>query len=379
MTVHDTAQKYARRDWLTPPIRALQPVRDAQTAGDLAALNLTGLRLLHLNESPYPPSPRAIEAAIASTADLHRYPAVRGQPLADAIAARTGIKPNRIIMGCGSGELILFACHITISAGDNAVGPAPTFPGYAHAVRLFGGTTLRARLDGGGAPDARAIVNTVTDRTRLVFTCTPNPPSGGMMDAAAIDELATAVPDHILLLVDEAYYEFARLDHGPDVLSILSRRRGPWVVLRTFSKSYGLANLRVGYALCGSDDIADALRRSMVPYTISSVGLAAARAALDDDGHLLHTLGRIVRERERLGQALKWLGLSPLPSFANFVSATLPFSADDAMDELRQRSILVRSWRDPEYLNEIRITVGTPDDTDALVKAMSEILALRDR
>lgn len=134
MTVHNSAQAYSSLSWLTPAIQKLPPTSDAQTAGDLAALNLTGLHLLHLNELPYPPSPRAIEAAIASTADLHRYPAVRGQPLADALAKRTGIMPHRIIIGSGSGELILFSCHVTLSPGDHAVGPAPSFPGYTHAI-----------------------------------------------------------------------------------------------------------------------------------------------------------------------------------------------------------------------------------------------------
>jgi histidinol-phosphate aminotransferase len=374
MIVHEQAETYASLAWLTPQIRALPPTSDAQTAGDLAAKNWTGLRLLHLNESPYPPSPRAIEAAIGGTADLHRYPAVRGQPLADHLAERTGIAPRRIIIGCGSGELILFSCHLTISPGDHAVGPAPTFPGYWHAVRLFGGTTIRAKLDPCGTPNAQAIAAAVTEKTRLVFTCTPNPPSGGMMDEAAIEELAASVPDTVLLLIDEAYYEFARVEGGPDVLGILARRRGPWLVLRTFSKGYGLAGLRVGYALCGSDDVAEALRRSMVPYTIPNVGLAAARAALDDDAHLTYTLGLIIKERQRLADGLKRIGLTPLPTHANFVSAALPGSADEAMNDLRRRGILVRSWRDPEYLKEIRITVGTPDDTDAVLQAMAEIV-----
>lgn len=374
MTAHNSAPEFASLSWLTPAIRKLPKTRDAQTAGDLAARNLIGLRLLHLNESPYPPSPRAIEAAIASSADLHRYPAVRGQPRADALAERTGIMPHRIIIGSGSGELILFSCHVTISPGDQVVGPAPSFPGYAHAVRLFGGTLIRTRLDHDGAPDARALAAAVTDKTRLVFCCTPNPPSGGMMDAAAIEELVGSVPETVLLVIDEAYYEFTRLEGGPDVLSMLSKRRGPWLVLRTFSKGYGLASIRVGYALCGSDEVAEALRRAMVPYNVTNVGLAAAHAALNDENHLAHTLELIMGERQRLVEGMRGLGLSPMPTFANFVSAKLPMAADAAMEELRRRSILVRSWRDPEHLQEIRITVGTPGDTDAVIQALREML-----
>jgi histidinol-phosphate aminotransferase len=375
MTAHTSADTHACLPWLTPAARALPPRHDPQTAGDLAALDVTGLRLLHLNESPYPPSPRAIEAVIAGTAELHRYPAVRAQPLASALAARTGIMPNRIVIGSGSGELILFACHITLSSGDQAVGPAPSFFGYTHAIRLFGGTMVCARLDPAGAPDPRALAASVTDRTRLVFCCTPNPPSGGMMNAAAIEELAASIPESVLLIVDEAYYEFARFEGGPDVLSILSRRRGRWIVLRTFSKAYGLAGLRVGYALCGSDEVAEALRRAMVPFNVTNVGLSAALAALKDDAHLEHTLGLVVQERQRLSEGLRRIGLAPMPSAANFVSAAFPIPAEAAMEEFRRRSILVRSWADSEHPQEIRITVGTPDDTDAVISATNEMLS----
>jgi histidinol-phosphate aminotransferase len=345
------------------------------TAGDLAARGLTGLRLLHLNESPYPPSPRALAAITASAAEMHRYPAVRGQPLADALAARTGIAPNRIIIGSGSGELILFACLLTLSPGDNIVGPAPTFPAYAHAARLFGAATLRAKLDAAGAPDTRTLAAAITDRTRLVFCCTPNPPSGNIMSAAAIEALATAVPESALLVVDEAYYEFARFEGGPDLLTVLSKRRGPWLVLRTFSKAYSLAGLRIGYALCGSDDVAEAFRRAMVPYNVTNVGLAAAHAALDDDAYLQHTLGLVVGERRRLGDGLARLGLAPLASVANFLSVALPGPASPVVEALRQRGILVRDWRDPDHLREIRITIGTSDDTDAVIRALGEILS----
>jgi histidinol-phosphate aminotransferase len=364
--------------WLKSAARALPPTRDAETAGDLAARGLSGLRLLHLNESPYPPSPRALAAMARAGTALHRYPAVRGQPLAAALATRTGIPASRIVIGSGSGELILFACILTLLPGDHVVGPAPSFPAYAHAARLFGAATLRAKLDAAGAPDAQTLVAAITNRTRLVFTCTPNPPSGGMMDEAALAALAAGVPETVLLVVDEAYHEFARRENGPDVLAVLAQRRGPWIVLRTFSKAYGLAGLRIGYALCGSDDVADAFRRAMVPYNVTNVGLDAAVAALEDEAHLDLTVELVARERRRLGDGLTRLGLAPLPSVANFLSVRLPGPAADMVAALRQRGILVRDWRDPDHLNEIRITIGTPDDTNAVVQAMAEIVASAD-
>jgi histidinol-phosphate aminotransferase len=369
------ASSYETSEWLTPAVRALPPAGDPQTAGDLAAANITGLRLLHMNESPYPPSPRAVEAAMTTVQnDLHRYPAARGQPLADAIAKRIGVKPNQIVIGDGSGELILFTVAIAMIAGGNAVGPAPTFPNYANATRVFGGSVVRTRLDAQGAPDARALLAAMNDKTRIVYCCTPNPPSGGMMSADAIRLLAEGVPDNVFLVIDEAYVEFAMFDGGPDLLPILSKRAGPWVSLRTFSKAYSLAGLRVGYAICGSDEVFQAYRRSMVAFNVSNVGLNAAYAALHDDEHLQRTLTAVVKERRRLSDGMATLGLKPMPSHANFVSALWPQTAGAAIAELRRRGIMARDWRDPDHMREIRITVGTPADTDAVLQALTEML-----
>lgn len=365
--------------WLTPAVNAMPSARDAQTAADFASPDSPRMRLLHLNESPYPPSPRAIEAMIEQAATLNRYPDVRARGLATALAARTGMAPQQICIGAGSTELIHSLCEITLSTGDHLVIPAPTFPAYANSAWVRGAIALRTPLDAMGAADAGALAAAVTSRTRLVFGCTPNPPSGGMMSAQAIEELAARVPETVLLVMDEAYYEFARLEGGPDSVEILAKRRGPWVVLRTFSKAYGLSALRAGYALCSSDEVAGALRKAMVPYNVANVSQAAARAALEDEAYMLEKVQAVAQERRRLSAGLAALGLAPMPSAANFVSARLPMPAAMAMNALREMGILVRDWRDPEHLNEIRIGVGMPDDTDAVISAMRTILSTGSR
>jgi len=208
--------------------------------------------MLHLNESPYPPSPKAIEAVQVAAASLNRYPDSQGKALAAALSARTGIAAAHIVFGCGSDELIHDFCTFALSAGDHAVVPAPTFPSFAVETRVQGAMPLRVKLDARGANDAAGLVAAVTDRTHLVFCCTPNPPSGGQMTAAGLEQIAEGVPDHVLLIVDEAYHEFGRQAGGPDALAILKKRPGPWAVMRTFSKAYSLAGARIGYALCGS-------------------------------------------------------------------------------------------------------------------------------
>jgi len=332
------------------------------------------VHMLHLNESPYPPSPKAVEAVREIAGTLNRYPDSQGKSLAQALSLRTGIPSRQILFGCGSDELIHDICTFALAPGDHAVVPAPTFPSFATETRIQGATPIRVKLDARGANDAAGLVAAITDRTRLVFCCTPNPPSGGLLSAAGIEELARGVPDSVLLVVDEAYHEYGRHAGGPDVLPILAKRKGPWAVLRTFSKAYGLAGARLGYALCGSEEVAEALRKVKLHFGATVPAQAAGLAALEDDAYLEKVVAAVARERERLTDGLRRLGLKVFPSAANFVSAVLPIPAADVVEKLRQRRILVRDWRDPDHLQEIRITVGLPDDTDAVIAALRDIL-----
>jgi len=362
-----------RPAWLKPSIAAMPPYKGPVTAADFAADRK--VRLLHLNESPYPPSPKVIEAIQAHAAALNRYPDIFARPLAEALGERTGLAPGRMVFGCGSDELIHLFCEITIGAGDVAVMPNPTFPRYALSTRILDGAASKVPIDRAGANDADGLIAAVTPRTRIVFCSTPNAPSGGMMTAAAIERLAHGVPADVLLVVDEAYHEFGRHAGGPDVLDIMRRRRGAWAVIRTFSKAYGLGGLRVGYALCGSDDIAEALRRAKLQFNVTTLGQAAALAALGDEAHLAMILDGNARERRRLAEGMARLGLEPMPSAANFVSAEVPCEAATVIEGFRERGILIRDWRDPGYMRHIRVTIGMPDDTDAVIDALAEILA----
>lgn len=366
-TDHDTDA----RSWLRPSVRGLPAYEGPKTAADVGAGEA---RLLHLNESPYPPSPRAIEAIRNFGDRLNRYPDIHARALANALSARTGAPADRIVFGAGADELVQLVCGITTGPGDAAVMPWPTFPRYASATRIAGGEAIKTPLDDGGANDAEALLAAVDDRTRAVWCCTPNPPSGGMMGAAALRRLAAGAPENVLLAVDEAYHEYGRHAGGPDVLAALGDRRGPWLVLRTFSKAYGLGAVRMGYALCGSTEVADALRKTKLQYNANAPGQAAALAALEDDAYLRRTLDLTAAERTRLADGLAALGLKPLPTAANFVSAELPCDAAGVMRALADRGILTRSWRDPGHPRHIRITVGLPDDTDAVLAALKDVL-----
>jgi len=357
--------------WLRPSVRDIPKYKGPKTAADLDS---DKVRILHLNESPHPPSPKAIETIRNFSDNLNRYPDIYVRALADALSRRTGIPSEQIIFGAGTDELVHFICEITTGPGDVSVMPWPTFPRYALTTRIEGGESIKVPLNDVGANDADALLAAINNHTRTVWCCTPNPPSGGMMDEAALSQLAGEVPDNVLLAIDEAYHEYGMHAGGPDVLDVIKNRRGPWVVLRTFSKAYGLGAVRVGYALCGSTEVADALRKTKLQYNTNSLGQAAALAALEDDAYLQKTLDLMATERSRLAEGLSSLGLKPLPTAANFVSAELPCDAAEVMIALAKRNILTRDWRDPEHPKHIRITVGLPDDTDAVLTAIAEIL-----
>tara|TARA_Y100001934_G_scaffold281182_1_gene390059 strand:+ start:7216 stop:8340 length:1125 start_codon:yes stop_codon:yes gene_type:complete len=357
--------------WLRPTVRDIPDYKGPKTASDV---DLDKVRILHLNESPHPPSPKAIEAIQNFSENLNRYPDIYVRALSDALSDRTGIPPEQIVFGAGTDELVHFICEITTGPGDVAVMPWPTFPRYALTTRIEGGESIKVPLNDAGANDADALLAAINNRTRTVWCCTPNPPSGGMMDESALRQLADGVPENVLLAVDEAYHEYGMHAGGPDVLDAIKHRRGPWLVLRTFSKAYGLGAVRVGYALCGSVEVANALSKTKLQYNTNSLGQAAALAALEDDDYLQKTLDLMATERSRLAEGLSSLGLKPLPTAANFVSAALPCNAAEVMKALAERNILTRDWRDPGHPRHIRITVGLPDDTDAVLAAMTEIL-----
>ncbi|WP_372617712.1 histidinol-phosphate transaminase [Falsiroseomonas sp.] len=334
--------------------------------------NAPGLAPLHLNESPHPPSPRAIAAAQAACAGVNRYPDVPGRRLAAALAERTGVPAARIVFGAGSDELIHLLCQAALEPGLSCVMPAPSFPRYLSGTRIQGAEAIAVPLWGDGANDVGALAAAIRHETRLVFACTPNPPSGGALTVVDLARLAAAVPPDVLLAVDEAYVEFA--PPGADALAALAARAGNWVVLRTFSKAHGLAGLRIGYALCGDDATAEMLKRIRLQFAVTAPAFAAAEASLADTAHLARNVAAVTAERARLAEALAALGLQVWPSAANFVSATLPGPAAPVIAALRAQGILVRDWRDARFPNEIRITIGLPAETDALLAALRALL-----
>jgi histidinol-phosphate aminotransferase len=341
------------------------------TSVELERLHGVGqVRMLHLNESPLSPSPRAVAAIAAGAATVNRYPEAAGATLAAALSRRTGVAPDCMMFGVGSDELLHFCCAATLDDGDGCVLPEPSFPRYKVSTRLMGGVVQAAKLRADGANDPDALLAAIDDTTRLMFVCNPNNPSGGLLDAADLERLIAGVPDRVLLVLDEAYWEFGLAAGGIDTLPLLAKRTGPWVVLRTFSKAYALAGIRVGYALCSSAEIAGALAKFKNTFSVTNLAYEAALAALEDQDHLARLVDGCRAELARLDAGLRTFGLTPLPTAANFISADLGRPVAPVIDALKAGGILIRDWREPGYETFIRITAGTAEDTDAVLEAL---------
>ncbi|MBM3571408.1 MAG: aminotransferase class I/II-fold pyridoxal phosphate-dependent enzyme [Alphaproteobacteria bacterium] len=356
--------------YLTQGVKSIKTGAAPLAAAEMQRQYGEHLRLLNLNECPYPPSQRAIEAMARLISGVNRYPETRGNKLAQAISARTGVPAERIMFGMGSDELLGLASQIALTPSDSIVAPTPSFPRYRLSATLLGARPILVPIDQTGACDVDGLVAAVQPNTRMLYVCTPNNPSGEQLDDARLERLIARTPDNLILAVDEAYFEFGQHAGGPNVLAHLARRNGPWMVFRTFSKAYALAGLRIGYVLCGSDEIADALRKVRTTFNVTNLAQQAALAALDDEYHLKFILDSTARERKRLADGFVKLGYKPLPTVTNFVSVDLGINAWPVIDALLLHGVSAREWRDPGYETFLRVTVGTAEDTDTVLKAL---------
>jgi histidinol-phosphate aminotransferase len=332
---------------------------------------------LHLNESPWPPSPRAIAAATAAAAGVNRYPPGEGGPLVAALAARAGVPPGQVILAAGSDLILHYACMIALDPARSCVFPRPSFPRYRLSTAIAGARALPIEVGPDGANDVAAMLAAITPDTGLVFACTPNGNTGGMLGEEALAALAVGVPDTVLLCVDEAYAEFSRAAGGPDAVTVLkARRRGPWIVSRTFSKAYALAGTRLGYGICSGEDVVEAIGSVRPIFEVSAVSVAMALAALEDELHLARIIGGTAAGRAQIAEGFRRLGFSPWPSVANFVSADIGRPVEPVLAAMAEQGVLARGFREPVgYDTALRISVGTEEENRLTLEVLAAALA----
>lgn len=328
------------------------------------APTLTGGRTFKLssNESPYDPLP-SVEAVIADAGRyVNRYPDNAAAALTEAIADRFGVPPADVAVGCGSVGIAQQLLEAVGEPGAEVMYAWRSFEAYPYLTDLSGATSVRVPLRGYGH-DLPAMAAAITDRTRLIFVCTPNNPTGTAVRRGELTQFLDQVPADCLVVIDEAYVQYVRDPDVPDGLSLYAGRPNV-AVLRTFSKAYGLAGLRVGY-LIGHEPVAQAVRKTMLPFTVNSLAQAAAIASLAAEAELLERVELVVKERDRVRHELLGQGWSVPPTEANFVWLPLGDRSEDFAAACDAAGVSVR----PYAPDGVRVTIADPEANDAFLAA----------
>jgi histidinol-phosphate aminotransferase len=321
------------------------------------------------NENPLGPSPKALVAMRAALECANLYPDGGGFYLREALAAKLGVDRDQLILGAGSNEIIEFLGHAFLDRGDEIVTSEHAFVVYKLVAAVFGARTIEVP-----SPDFRhdldGIVAAITAKTRLIFIANPNNPTGTLATQAELDHFVERVPPNVVVVFDEAYYEY--LDNPPDTLRFIAAGRNV-VTLRTFSKIQGLANLRVGYGIA-RPQLIQVLHKTRQPFNVCGLAQAAALAGLNDDAHVRETK-RITEEgRDYLQKEFAALGLRFVPSVANFVLVNVGDGAK-IFRALLERRIIVRALKGYNLAEWIRISIGTMEQNRRCIAALKEILA----
>jgi histidinol-phosphate aminotransferase len=358
-----------------PHIRELEPYEPGKPAEELdRELGIVGSLKLASNESPLGPSPRALAAVRAALAGVHRYPDGASFGLRRKLAARLGVDGEQLVFGAGADEVLELLAKVLLGPGDECVFAWPSFAMYPVVVKGMGARPVQVPLDAELVHELPALARAVGPRTRLVFVCNPNNPTGTSVGRAAFDRFAAELPPDLVLAIDEAYCDFARRPDFPDALAWVRRRPGT-IALRTFSKAYGLAGLRIGYGVA-DPELAGYLQRARHPFNVNRLAEVAAEAALDDDEYR-ERLRRVIWEGiAYLTRELGALGFEVWPSDANFLLAR-PGSAWAAprgvFEQLLREGVIVRPLGGFGMPEHVRITVGLPEENERLVKALRRI------
>ncbi len=331
--------------------------------------NVPGAIKLASNELSYPTMP-AVAAAIAEavahqSAGINRYPDNGAQKLVAALAEHTGAPQTHIVAGCGSVALCQQLVQAVAGEGDEVLFGLRSFEAYPIVTQITGAVSVRVPVTTGHELDLPAMAAAITPATRLIFICTPNNPTGTAVRRAELVGFLDAVPDDVLVVIDEAYREFDMAPESPDGLEFALRRPNV-LTLRTLSKAYGLAGLRVGYAV-GDPHVITALRKVAIPFALNSLAQAAALAALRVKHQFTPRWQQVIAERERVTAALRERGYEVPTSQANCVWLPLRERAAEFAAHTEDHTVIVGAF--PDAAGGVRVTVGAPDENDAFLAA----------
>ncbi|MET3575142.1 histidinol-phosphate transaminase [Bhargavaea ullalensis] len=325
------------------------------------------------NENPFGCPPAAADFLRETETETELYPDGYATALRTGLAEKLGVTPRQLLFGGGSDEIIVILARALLSERDNTVAPWPSFPQYRHNARIEGAEMREIPL-AGHSHDLDAMLRAIDDETSIVWLCTPNNPTGGIIPDNELRAFISKVPEHVLVVVDNAYHEYVTSPEYRDPISLIDDFPNV-IVLRTFSKAYGLAACRVGYAV-GPEEIISKLEPVRPPFNTTVAGQGAALAALGDAGFIEQCREQNEKGKARYERFAEQHGLECPRSEANFVLMEVKGSADEVTGELLKKGFIVRSGDKLGTPGFIRITVGNEKDNEALLGALAEVLSL---
>lgn len=368
MNITDTLYSLA-----TPGVQSLIPYKPGKPIEELEReLGLSDIVKLASNENPLGPSPRALNAIKATLSELARYPDGNGFNLKHALAEKFNVENSQITLGNGSNEILELLARAFLTPKHEVIFSQHAFAVYPIVTQAVGATAVVIPARDYGH-DLDAMLAAVTDKTRLIFIANPNNPTGTLLAAGELRKFISALPSHVLCVLDEAYYEFVDPQLRADSIAWLSDYPN-LIVTRTFSKAYGLAGLRVGYSF-SSPVVADMLNRVRQPFNNNMLALAAAEAALSDREHLQRTIEVNNQGMQQLIGGFRGLGLDWIPSAGNFVSVDVKRPGEPVYQALLQKGVIVRPVANYEMPEHLRISIGTESENQRFIDALREVLA----
>jgi len=326
------------------------------------------------NENPLGPSPLAVEAAKLALENANRYPDGGTHLLREALSARTGVPMEEIFVGLGSSEIIDLASRVLLRAGLQGMTSYGSYAPFSVAIRASGAELVLVPQRE-FAFDLQAMAKAITPKTGVIYLANPNNPTGTAFGAEELEQFLEQVPDGVLVVLDEAYIHYAPSLNRRKSEEIYRRRRN-LLILRTFSKVYGLAGMRIGFAI-GRPALLSAMNKLKTPFNTSGVAQAGALAALDDKEHVTRCIATNAMERKRLSDGLAKLGLRPVPSETNFIFMEVGLEAKAICDELLQLGVIVRPLGWMGFPEAIRVSIGTTEENEKCLAAMAQILTKR--
>lgn len=352
---------------LTQPV--YEPGKPIEYVARELGLDPQGIIKLASNENPFGPSPKALAAAQRALEHGELYPDGGCFELRQKLAARFELQPDQFVIGNGSNEIIELLGHCFVDTGDAVVMGAPAFVVYKLVTLLFGARPIEVPLRD-WRHDLAAIARAITPRTKLVYVCTPNNPTGTANTGAELMEFVRRLPDHVVAVIDEAYADF--LENPPDLRPLIREGR-KLVCLRTFSKIYGLASLRIGYGY-GSANLCALLNRVRQPFNVNAIAQAAALAALDDGDFAMQCARANRAGLTRLEEGCRSMGLEYVPSVANFMLIKVG-DGNAVFEALQRRGVIVRPVKSYGLPAWIRVTVGTPRQNERLLAELRQVIS----